>query len=205
MTLKERLVTEALVLFSTKGYMSTSITDVMERAGSSKGGLYNHFRSKEELFLEALSTARKIWRERNLEGVNPDDRPILQIRKILENYRDHYLPVEEGLPGGCIFVGLAVELSDQEPRLAAEVNEGFIRFKGMITRLLEKEQLDGGLQPGVEVEQVANAIFSGLLGACVLYTSDKSNENLGLAIGSLIDHLSGISCRDRYGLAAADA
>jgi len=48
MTLKERLVKEALMLFSTKGYMNTSITAVMERAGSSKGGLYNHFKSQEE-------------------------------------------------------------------------------------------------------------------------------------------------------------
>ncbi len=193
MTLKERLVKEALVLFSTKGYMSTSISDVMARAGSSKGGLYNHFKSKEELLLEALSTARKIWRERNLDGVSPDDRPLLQIKRILENYRDRYLPDEESLPGGCIFVSLVVELSHQEPRLAAEVNEGFIRFKGLLTRLLEKEQRDGGLKPGVEVERVVTMIFSGLLGACVIYTSDKSKENLGLAIDSLLEHLSSIS------------
>jgi hypothetical protein len=36
MTLNERLVKKVLVLFSTKGYMSTSITDILERTGSSK-------------------------------------------------------------------------------------------------------------------------------------------------------------------------
>jgi len=36
MTLKERLVKKVLALFSTEGYMSTSITDVLVRAGSSK-------------------------------------------------------------------------------------------------------------------------------------------------------------------------
>ena len=193
MTLKERIVEEALVLFSTKGYMNTSIMDILERAQTSKGGLYNHFASKEALFLEALSTARKIWRERNLDGIASRERPLLQIRRILENYRDRYLPNSEKLPGGCIFVNLAVELSDQEAELAAEVNEGFIRLKRMITRLLEQEQRDGGLQPGVEITQVTELIFAGLLGACVLYTSDKSRTNLDLTIGALIEHLSRIS------------
>jgi len=193
MTLKERIVKEALILFATKGYMSTSISDIMARADSSKGGLYNHFKSKEDLFLEALSTARKIWRECNLEGIAPSDRPINQIRKMLENYRDRYLPDSENLPGGCIFVNLAVELNDQEQVLAAEVNEGFVRLKRLLTRLLEQEQRRGGLQPGVEITQVTELIFSGLLGACVLYTSDKSRTNLDLTIGALIDHLSRIS------------
>jgi TetR/AcrR family transcriptional repressor of nem operon len=193
MLLKERIVKEALVLFATKGYMNTSIAEIIERAQASKGGLYNHFKSKEELFMEALSTARKNWRERNLKGVAPNDRPLRQIKTILENYRDHYLPEDERLPGGCIFVGLVVELSDQEPRLAAEVNEGFVRFKGMLTRLLEKERLAGGLQSGVEVAQVVNMVFSGLLGACVVYTSDKSRRNLDMSIGALIDHLSRIA------------
>jgi TetR/AcrR family transcriptional repressor of nem operon len=193
MSLKERIITEALVLFSTKGYMSTSIVDILERAQASKGGLYNHFASKEDLFRDALSTARKIWRERNLDGVDPSARPLLQIRKILENYRDRYLPDSANLPGGCIFVNLAVELNDQAPALAADVNEGFTRLKGMLSRLLEQERQTGGLQPDVDVPQVTELLFSGLLGACVLYTSDKSQTHLNLTIGALLDHLDRIS------------
>lgn len=193
MTLKQRLVKEALVLFSTKGYGSTSISDVMERAQSSKGGLYNHFKSKEELFRAALSTARKIWRERNLEGIDPSQRPLLRIQKMLENYRDRYLPDSDNLPGGCIFVGLAVELNDQQPHLATEVNEGFTRLKCMLNRWLEEEQRAGGLQAGVDVLQMTELIFAGLLGTCVLYTSDKSRQNLARTIGALIDQLSRIS------------
>lgn len=193
MTLRERIITEALVLFSTKGYMNTSIADILERAQTSKGGLYNHFASKEDLFREALSTARKIWRERNLDGVDPGARPLLQIRKILENYRDRYLPDSANLPGGCIFVNLAVELNDQVPALAADVNEGFTRLKRMLSRLLEQERQAGGLQPEVDVPQVTELLFSGLLGACVLYTSDKSRANLDLTIGALLDHLTRIS------------
>ena len=192
MTLKEKILYETLRQFSTKGFMATSTTDIIHAAGTSKGGLYNHFKNKEQLFLEALSQARKIWRERNLTGVEAIARPIDKIKHILANYRDHYLMDSDNFPGGCIFVNLAVELSDQRPHLAAEVNEGFVRFKSMLKRLLEKERDAGMLESGVDIDKVVEMIFSGLLGACVMYTADKSRQNLDLTIGALVAYLDNI-------------
>lgn len=51
-----RLVAAARELFGTRGYEATSIEDVLERAGVSKGALYHHFPSKEALF-EAVFVA----------------------------------------------------------------------------------------------------------------------------------------------------
>jgi TetR/AcrR family transcriptional regulator, transcriptional repressor for nem operon len=193
MTLKDKIIHESLRQFSTKGYMSTSISDLLASTGTSKGGLYNHFKSKEELLFAALSEARKIWRQRNLAGLDQLPRPRDKIKKLLENYRDHYLTDAENFPGGCIFVALAVELNDQQPHLAQEVNEGFKRFKAMLQRLLDQEQEAGHLKNGVDTAMVAEMIFSGILGACVAYTSDKSTENLHQTIKSLIAFLDIIS------------
>jgi TetR/AcrR family transcriptional repressor of nem operon len=193
MSLKDRIIHESLRQFSTKGFMSTSISDILESVGTSKGGFYNHFKSKEELFFVALSEARKIWRQRNLAGLDQLKRPLDKLKKLLENYRDHYLADSENFPGGCIFVALAVELNDQQPHLAKEVNEGFERFKGMIKRLLDQEKEAGNLRNGIDTDMVAEMIFSGVLGACVSYTSDKSKENLGRNIKGLIDFLTMIS------------
>jgi len=59
MSLKETIIHESLRLFSLKGFLSTSINDILEAANTSKGGFYNHFASKEELFFEVLDEARK--------------------------------------------------------------------------------------------------------------------------------------------------
>ncbi|HOO73172.1 MAG TPA: TetR/AcrR family transcriptional regulator [Spirochaetota bacterium] len=194
-SLKERIIEESLKLFSVKGYMSTSTTDIIEAAGTSKGGFYNHFKSKEQLFHEILSTARKIWRERNLQGLDSEPRPLEKIRILLENYRDRYLSDSKNFPGGCIFVNLAVELSDQAPELANEVNEGFVRLGAMIKRLLDEEKKAGGVSASVNTADATNMIFSGLLGACVLYTSDKSSKRLDSTITSLISYLRSIDTR----------
>lgn len=194
-SLKERIIEESLRLFSVRGYTGTSTTDIIEAAGTSKGGFYNHFKSKEQLFLDMLSAARKIWRERNLYKLEEEPRHLLKIQKLLENYRDRYLADSKNFPGGCIFVNLAVELSDQAPNLAKEVNTGFVRLEKLIKRLLDDEKNAGGIAKSVDTEAVSNMILSGLLGACVLYTSDKSKRRLNSTITSLISYLQSLDVK----------
>lgn len=50
---RKELLDVAAALFFERGYERTTISDIMEKAGVSKGGFYHHFSSKEEL-LEAL-------------------------------------------------------------------------------------------------------------------------------------------------------
>jgi len=67
------------------------MSQILEAAGTSKGGFYNHFKSKEELFFQVLDEARNIWREKNLSGLDEIENPIEKIKRFLENFRDLYL------------------------------------------------------------------------------------------------------------------
>jgi len=190
--LKEKIVLESLKLFSLKGFLSTSIHDIMREAKTSKGGLYNHFKSKDEIFSAVLSEARKVWRDRNLAGLDQIEKPVGKVRKLLENYRDRYLKDTETFPGGCIFVTLSVELDDQNPVFSRELNEGFVRLKGMIRRLLDQGKESGELRAEVNTEALTEMIFSGMLGASVIYGTAKSSEGLDRCMNSLIDYLDGL-------------
>ena len=50
MTTKERIVEEALTLFSIKGYKGTSVKNIADAVGIKDASLYNHFKSKQEIF-----------------------------------------------------------------------------------------------------------------------------------------------------------
>lgn len=54
MDLKEKIITVAYELFAEKGYESTTVSDIIKVVGSSRGGFYHHFKSKEEI-LEAIT------------------------------------------------------------------------------------------------------------------------------------------------------
>lgn len=44
-------------LFNKQGYFGASLSDIMQQTGLEKGGIYNHFKSKEQLALEAFDYA----------------------------------------------------------------------------------------------------------------------------------------------------
>jgi len=66
--------------------------------------------------------------------------PVGEIVRMLEDYRARHLTGSENLPGVCIFVNQAIELYDQRPDLALEMNEGFVRLKRMMKRLLGRRK-----------------------------------------------------------------
>ncbi len=196
MTLKERIIQESSRLFSSKGFSGTSIKEILEAAGASKGGLYNHFKTKEELFSAVLRESRKIWREKNLSGLDVIESPLERIQKLLENYKDRYLIGSGNLPGGCIFVRVSVEsaeLGDQWPHLAEEINEGFDRLKSMIKGFLDQAKDAGQLRFETNTDDVADMIFSGMLGAAVRYGVDRSIGNLNRTINSLVEYVGSLA------------
>ena len=189
MKLKEKIIIESVRLFSGKGFLNTSIKDVMEASGTSKGGLYNHFPNKRELFSAVLQESRRRWREINLAGLDEIESPIGKIIRILENYRDRYLAGSSDIPGGCIFVRVSLEssdLADQWPEIAREISEGFDRFKMMIRRYLDQAKSTGEIEAGIDTAEAADIVFSSMMGASVMYSMDKSGENLNRNMTSII-------------------
>lgn len=187
--LKKKILHESLKLFSLKGFLSTSMRQILDAAGTSKGGFYNHFKSKEELFFQVLDEARNIWREKNLSGLDEIENPIGKIKRFLENFRDLYLKDAENFPGGCIFITFSVELRDQRPLLSREVNKGFIGLKHLLKRLLDEGKESGELSDDVDTRAITEMLFAGMLGATVMYGVDKSDINLNRSINTLIDYL----------------
>lgn len=189
MNLRERIIHESLRLFSLKGFLSTSIDDILQATDASKGGFYNHFPSKDALFFEVLDEARRVWRERCLSGLDEIESPVGKVVRLLENYRDRYLKDSEYLPGGCIFVTFSVELDDQRPQLCKEVNEGFVGLKRMMRRLLDGAKESGELSASANTSAITEMLLAGMLGASVIYGVNKSTSSLDRSIDSLIEFL----------------
>lgn len=189
MNLKETIIHESMKLFSLNGFLSTSIQDILSSANTSKGGFYNHFSSKEDLFFQVLDEGRKIWREKNLCGIDEIEDPVGKIILLLENYKNRYLLDAENFPGGCIFIMFAVELGDSRPHLSREVQKGFTGLRAMLKRLLDNGHASPAAYNGIHTDTITEIIFSGMLGASVSYSVDRSREALDKSINALIDYL----------------
>lgn len=192
MELRDKIIHESMKLFTRKGFTGTSIQDIQKATRSSKGGFYNYFGSKEDLFFAVLSEARKIWREKTLHGLDETASPLEKIKRFLKNYSERYLTDTKHFPGGCIFVTLSVELDDQSPRLSQEIYEGFVRLKAMLQDLLDQGKTAGEIRRDLDTARVAEMIFAGTLGTSVLFSMDRSFATLERSIGALIEYVEGL-------------
>jgi len=98
MSLRDNIINESLKLFSLKGFLSTSLQDILKAANTSKGGFYNHFQSKEDLFFHVMDEARTIWRDRNLAGLDQIEDPVDKVKQLIENYYERYLQGSKNFP-----------------------------------------------------------------------------------------------------------
>ncbi len=85
---RQEILRTAARLFQQRGYDATSMNDVAAALKLSKGGLYHHFQSKDEILFEIMNHAMEITQERVLGPVrdiaNPEDRLRALIRLHIE-------------------------------------------------------------------------------------------------------------------------
>ena len=82
---REGILTAGERIFSTQGYLSSSVADVIASAKVARGTFYLHFESKEALFQELVD--RFIERVRSVVQVvepGPGPRPLIQIKENIE-------------------------------------------------------------------------------------------------------------------------
>jgi TetR/AcrR family transcriptional regulator, cholesterol catabolism regulator len=85
---RQEILRTAARLFQQRGYDATSMNDVAAALKLSKGGLYHHFQSKDEILFEIMDHAMHITEERVLTPVrgiaDPDERLRALIRLHIE-------------------------------------------------------------------------------------------------------------------------
>jgi TetR/AcrR family transcriptional regulator, cholesterol catabolism regulator len=85
---RQEILRTAARLFQQRGYDATSMNDVAASLKLSKGGLYHHFQSKDEILFEIMNHAMEITQERVLGPVrgiaDPEERLRALIRRHME-------------------------------------------------------------------------------------------------------------------------
>ena len=114
---RRRIVESAARLFNRRGFTAVSIDEVMAGAGLTRGGFYSYFRSKSELYAEAIGQFVEEKRKVAAAVAEASDRAARIVRDYLS--LQHYTEVETS----CPLIGLPSDLArnDQSIRIAQEV------------------------------------------------------------------------------------
>lgn len=169
---RQSIIEKSMQLFSVKGYFNTSIDAIVKATGLTKGGVYGHFRNKEEIWYAVYDQCVRMWKDIVFQGVRDLPDPLARIEKVLENGLKNYLGADV-FEGGCFLLNSLVELSGQSPAMSSHLLSGFQRLAALLRAWLQEAEQQGRLQAGLDLQGIANFLVIALNGATPLYAASK--------------------------------
>lgn len=167
---RQHIIEKSMQLFSVQGYFHTSIDSIVKVADLTKGGLYGHFRNKQEIWYAVYDECVRIWKSVVFEGVRDISDPLARIERVIENSLKNYLGGEV-FEGGCFLLNSLVELAGQSPSMSNFVLAGFKSFAARLRLWLEEAEQKDLLRDGLNLDEIANFIVIALNGAVPLYAA----------------------------------
>ena len=171
---RRKIVEAAAPIFNKRGYVGSSLSDLMDATGLKKGGIYRHFSSKEELAAEAFDyTWEAVWNARLLH-VDEKAKGIEKLKQLIANFVERRSPV----PGGCPILNTAIDADDGNPVLRAHVAKALRSWLSRLQTIVDQAEALGETQPGVDPQAVATLIVASLEGALMMSRIQRSDEPL---------------------------
>ena len=81
---KEKILEQALKLFSQSGYMGTSMNDIASKLGVTKAALYKHYKSKQEILESIIDKMNEL----DMERVKQYEMPEGEMTKVIAEYKE---------------------------------------------------------------------------------------------------------------------
>ena len=160
------ILARAAQLFNVQGYAGSSLSDVMRATGLEKGGIYNHFGSKEQLALEAFDYNLTLLRERLRLALNGKRNAIERLYVYITHFER--LLSDPPVSGGCPIMNTAIEADDTNPPLRERARAAMEELRGALARIVAKGIERGEVRPEVDSEAAASVFIATLEGGIML-------------------------------------
>lgn len=130
------IIEKTAPIFNIKGFAGTSMNDITEATGLTKGSIYGNFKNKDEVALEVFEHNKK----------KMQDLFTLEISK-KSSYRDKLLTYPElydqffirhFIDGGCPIMNTAIEADDTHPLLKEAAKKAILVWKDSLAYLVQK-------------------------------------------------------------------
>ncbi|MBZ0305389.1 MAG: TetR/AcrR family transcriptional regulator [Anaerolineae bacterium] len=164
----------AMELFWRKGYLNTSIDDLVEHTGVSRYGLYGAFGTKHELFLKALDYYRTEATALLFGRLEAEESSLEAVRWYFD-LMSSGAGSEAGMRG-CMISNTALEIAPFDPEAAERVAMYFDRLKNAFYHALHNAQQDGSLPGDFDVAAYAGYLVGVSQGLTVFLRSSVQPE-----------------------------
>ena len=160
------IIEKTAPIFNRKGYAGTSLTDMTEATGLTKGSIYGNFDNKDEVALAAFEHNRAQVEQIIRGEMSRYEKVKDQLLVYVHVYKDFLkYPFPDG---GCPLLNTAIEADDTHPALKEKVSAAITYWKSRIAALIKKGIDNKEFSTTADPEQIALTIIAMLEGAVMI-------------------------------------
>jgi TetR/AcrR family transcriptional regulator, transcriptional repressor for nem operon len=184
---RERILEATTTLLLERGYGATAIDEVCRTAGVTKGGLFYHFDSKDELVSAAIGrffTGLVAAGEAERSGVGPG------AFAALDGYLESLPALIQGpqLTRGCLLGAMAIQTTESHPAVWSAARDALAEWRAGLVSLIDAAAAERSIS--VNSAELADGLLAAVEGGLLLDRSGASNAAAVAAVNHFRRYLS---------------
>ncbi len=177
---RQMIIEKTAPLFNCKGYDGTTLSDLTQITGLTKGSLYGNFADKDEIAREAFLYSVKKVKEmvkQQLDEVSTNKKKLVALMEFYAAY-----VFDPPVPGGCPLLNTAIEADDHYTSIRKYLSKELVDTIDFIDSLLRKGVRAGEFVSGIRTREIAYTLFCSVEGALMFARVERSQAPMDIIV-----------------------
>jgi TetR/AcrR family transcriptional repressor of nem operon len=163
---KAFIVRKTASIFNKKGYAGTSLADLEQATGLTKGALYGNFKNKDEIALTVFDHNIQLVKEVFFGKRDPSKNPLEQLLAIPVSIKMNFPSLTAH--GGCPILNTAIEADDNHPLLKKKVSKAIHAWKQNIESVIREGMATNVIKKNIDPAKYSTAFLALFEGSLML-------------------------------------
>jgi TetR/AcrR family transcriptional regulator, transcriptional repressor for nem operon len=170
---RRAIIRQAAPIFNRKGFEGAAMSDLMDATGLEKGGIYRHFKSKQQLAGEAFDYAWDVAFQLRTKDTEQIANSVDRLQQLVRNFRER----REGLvPGGCPLLNTAIDADNGNSVLRRKAERALDGWIDRLRKTVAQGKRAKEIRAEADADEVAATIISTLEGSLMISRLQRSER-----------------------------
>jgi len=169
---KEKILDAAQQLMLAKGFPATTVDEICQAAGFTKGSFFHYFASKEHLGKEVLDRFYVLLQQTIDQGsFRKKSDPLQRVYGYVDRFIE--MSTNPELPNGCLLGHFTQELSDTHPEIRSLCAQYFAEWAALLKHDLDEAKAKHAPRVSFDTQSVAEYFLAVMQGSRILATAKQ--------------------------------
>lgn len=181
---RQFIIEKTAPVFNKKGFAGTSLSDMAEATGLTKGSIYGNFENKEEVALAVYKhNTGQLWKNKEAWIAEHKD-AYSKLMALVDFYRKNWKELFEN--GGCPILNAAAESDDTMPVMKARVKMTFESWERNISKIIQDGIDQEAFKREIDAQEYAGLFIMMIEGGILLSKIADSPKKLYQALDRIV-------------------